>query len=45
MGDSQLIVGQVMKDLECRDLRMATYRREVQRLEDKFDGFKLNYVP
>ncbi|XP_066310942.1 uncharacterized protein [Miscanthus floridulus] len=44
-GDSQLVVGQVMKDSNCHDPKMATYYREVRRLEEKFDGLELNHVP
>jgi hypothetical protein len=44
-GDSWLIVGQVTKDLECRDPKMATYCREVRWLEDRFDILEINYIP
>lgn len=43
-GDFQLVVGQVMKDSECRDPRMAAYYKKVRRLEDKFNGLELNHV-
>ena len=44
-GDSWLIVGQVTKDSECRDPKMATYCREVRWLEDRFDILEINYIP
>ena len=44
-GDSQLVVNQVMKELSCHDTKMAAYYQEVRRLEDKFDGLKLNHIP
>jgi hypothetical protein len=34
-----------MKDSECRDPKMAAYCREVQRLEERFDGLELNHIP
>jgi ribonuclease HI len=37
-GNSQLVVGQVMKESSCHDPKMATYYQEVCKLEDKFDG-------
>ena len=43
-GDSQLVVGQVMKDSTCHDEKMAAYCEAVRRLEDKFDGLELNHV-
>ena len=42
-GDSQLVIGQIMKESSCHDTKMAAYYREVRRLEDKFDGLKLNH--
>jgi hypothetical protein len=44
-GDSGLIVGQVMKDSECHDPKMVAYYQEVRRLEERFDGLKLNHIP
>ncbi|XP_066333232.1 uncharacterized protein [Miscanthus floridulus] len=44
-GDSQLVIDQVMKESSCHDAKMAAYYREVRRLEDKFDGLELNYIP
>jgi ribonuclease HI len=43
-GDSELIISQVMGESSCRDSRMAAYEREVGRLEEKFDGFKLQHI-
>lgn len=43
-GDSRLVVGQVMKDSECSDPRMAAYYKEVRRLEDRFDSLELNHI-
>ena len=34
-----------MKESSCHDAKMATYCQEVRRLEDKFDGHKLNHIP
>ena len=44
-GDSQLVVEQVMKESSCHNAKIATYCREVHRLEDKFDGLELNHIP
>ena len=44
-GDSQLVVGQVMKESSYHDTKMAAYYREVRQLEDKFDGLELNHIP
>jgi ribonuclease HI len=43
-GDSQLVIGLVLRDSECHEPKMVTYCREVLRLEDKFDGLELNHV-
>jgi ribonuclease HI len=43
-GDSQLVIDQVMKNSHCRDQKMEAYCDEVQPLEDKFYGLKLNHV-
>ena len=34
-----------MKESSCHDTKMASYCREVRRLEDKFDSLELNHVP
>jgi hypothetical protein len=43
-GDSQLIIDQVMKEARCHDEKMEAYCNAVRRLEDKFDGLKLNHI-
>lgn len=44
-GDSQLIVGQVRKESECRDPEMVANCREVRQVEDKFDGLEIKHIP
>ena len=34
-----------MKDSNCHDPKMVAYYREVHRLEERFDGLKLNHAP
>ena len=34
-----------MKASNYLDVNMAAYCQEVRRLEDKFDGLKLNHIP
>jgi len=34
-----------MKESNCHNAKMATYCREVHRLEDKFNGLELNHIP
>ena len=34
-----------MKESSCHDAKMAVYYQEVRRLEDRFDGLKLNHIP
>ena len=43
-GDSQLVVGQVMKEASCHDEKMEAYCRVVRKLEDKFHGLELNHI-
>jgi ribonuclease HI len=43
-GDSQLVIGQVMKNSHYCDRKMEAYCDEVQRLEDKFYGLELNHI-
>jgi ribonuclease HI len=43
-GDSELVVGQVMKDKNCVDPKMAAYCQAVRDLEGKFHGLKLHHV-
>jgi ribonuclease HI len=43
--DSQLVIDQVMKESSRHDPnKMVTYYQVVRRLEDKFDGLKLNHI-
>jgi hypothetical protein len=35
---------QVMGESNYRDSRMAAYRQEVRKPEEKFDGFELNHI-
>jgi ribonuclease HI len=44
-GDSQLIINQVMKESSYHNPKIAMYCREVQKLEDKFDGLELDHIP
>jgi ribonuclease HI len=43
-GDSELVVGQVMKDKICVDPKMAAYCQAVRDLEGKFHGLELHHV-
>jgi ribonuclease HI len=43
-GDSELVMGQVMKDKNCVDLKMAVYFQAVRDLEGKFHDLKLHHV-
>jgi ribonuclease HI len=43
-GDSELIVGQVMKDKNCVDPKIAAYCQAVRDLEGKFHGLELHHV-
>jgi ribonuclease HI len=44
-GDSQLVIDQVMKNVNCHDNKMEAYCKAVRALEDKFYGIDLNHVP
>jgi ribonuclease HI/transposase InsO family protein len=44
LGDSQLVIDQVMKNSRCRDRKMEAYCDEVRHLEDKFYGLELNHI-
>jgi ribonuclease HI len=44
MGDSELVVGQVMKDKNCVDPKMAVYCQAVRDLEGKFHSLELHHV-
>jgi ribonuclease HI len=43
-GDSELVVGQVMKDKNCVDPKMAAYCQAVRDLGGKFHGLELHHV-
>jgi ribonuclease HI len=43
-GDSKLVVGQVMKDKNCIDPKMAVYCQAMRDLEEKFHGLELHHV-
>jgi ribonuclease HI len=43
-GDSELVMGQVMKDKNCVDPKMAAYCQAVRDLEGKFHGLELHHV-
>jgi ribonuclease HI len=43
-GDSELVVGQVMKDKNCVDPKMAAYCQAIRDLEGKFHGLELHHV-
>jgi ribonuclease HI len=42
--DTELIINQVMGESNCHNSRMAAYRQEVKKLEEKFDGFELHHI-
>jgi ribonuclease HI len=43
-GNSELVVGQVVKDKNCVDPRMAAYCQAVRDREGKFHGLELHHV-
>ena len=43
--DSRLIVGQVMGELESRDMRMQGYLSQVRHLQSGFESFNLLHIP
>jgi ribonuclease HI len=43
-GDSEVVVGQVMKDKNCVDPKMAAYCQAVRDLEGKFHGVEPHHV-
>jgi ribonuclease HI len=43
-GNSELVMGQVMKDKNCVYPKMAAYCQAVRDLEDKFHGLELHHV-
>ena len=44
-GDSELVIGQVMKASACYNHKMEAYYAEVRKLEAKFDGLELRLIP
>jgi hypothetical protein len=44
-GDSQLVIDQVMKNVNCHDEKMEAYCNAMRALEDKFYNIELNHVP
>jgi ribonuclease HI len=44
LGDSELVINQVMGESNCCDSYMAAYRQDVWRLEEIFDSFKLHHI-
>jgi ribonuclease HI len=45
LGDSKLVIRQVMKTSTCCDHKMEAYCAEVRKLEAKFDGLELCHIP
>jgi ribonuclease HI len=45
LGDSELVIGQVMKASACHDHKMEAYYAEVRKLEAKFNGLELRHIP
>jgi ribonuclease HI len=43
-GDSKLVVNQVMGESNYRDSRMAAYKQEIRKLEEKFNSFELHHI-
>jgi ribonuclease HI len=43
-GDSELVVGQVMKDKNCVEPKMVAYCQAVRDLEGKFHGLELHHM-
>jgi ribonuclease HI len=43
-GDSEIIVNQVMKEVNCINLKMVAYCKAVRELEDKFHGLEHKHV-
>ena len=42
---SELVVGQVRRDLEAWDPRMQEYLSQVKRIQTKFEFFDLSHIP
>ena len=41
----RLVVGQVKRELEARDVRMQEYLNQVRHLQSRFDSFNLLHIP
>lgn len=44
LGDSKLVIDQVMKDTACQNSKMEAYCQEDRKLEDKFEGLELHHI-
>lgn len=44
MGDSELVIHQVMKEASYRDSKMVAYYGKVQKLEERFNGIELHHI-
>ena len=44
-SDSRLVVRQVRRELEAKDLRMQGYLSQVRHLQSKFEFFNLSHIP
>src|SRR3954462_5712290 len=45
LGDSDLVINQVMKEWDIRSPAMTTYCVAVRKLEKFFDGMELHHIP
>ena len=45
LGDSELVIDQVMKESSCKSPLMAAYCQGVHKLENKFHGIEQHHVP
>jgi ribonuclease HI len=45
LGDSELVIEQVMKTSACHGHKMEAYYVEVRKVEAKFDGLELHHIP
>ena len=44
-SDSRLVVGQVKRELEVRNMRMQEYLNQVRHLQSGFESFSLLHIP
>ena len=44
-GDSEVVAKQTSKDYQATNENMASYLLAYRRLESKFDGFEVQYIP